>query len=379
MSQYTLYKLYKRQQRKSGSTDSWVDSIPNVLSYDGNGEEEPQIASQCSISCGFPLSNREYRWAIDHNVNNYVCVGVSKHYKETYQVSYDSGFTWSNVVPEQFRTSSSIIEEYSEDCGYQPLYRWVTVDNEYECENVAKYTKEKKQISYDSGSTWTDVEPLETRKGELIEEYSEDCGYQPLYRWAMTNDTVCLSDENYFKFKAYYSDNTFYSGACSNNTTLTSEELREHTTTYLNMTSVVVGNCVTTIGTSAFDGATSLSSVTLGENVEVIDSYAFRSCDGLTDVEIPYGIIEIGIGAFTTCSNMDSLIISETVERISSNAFKFCTNLQSITLEAVVPPSLGLNVFDNTNNCPIYVPSESVNTYKSATNWSDYADRIQAI
>jgi hypothetical protein len=35
--------------------------------------------------------------------------------------------------------------------------------------------------------------------------------------------------------------------------------------------------------------------------------------------------------------------------------------------------------FDSTNNCPIYVPSGSVNTYKAADGWSNYASRIKAI
>ena len=40
---------------------------------------------------------------------------------------------------------------------------------------------------------------------------------------------------------------------------------------------------------------------------------------------------------------------------------------------------MGSYVFNDTNDCPIYVPSESVEAYKAATNWSYYASRIQAI
>jgi hypothetical protein len=53
--------------------------------------------------------------------------------------------------------------------------------------------------------------------------------------------------------------------------------------------------------------------------------------------------------------------------------------LTSVTCEATTPPTCDSYAFDNTNNCPIYVPSQSIDTYKSATNWSTYADRIQAI
>jgi hypothetical protein len=36
-------------------------------------------------------------------------------------------------------------------------------------------------------------------------------------------------------------------------------------------------------------------------------------------------------------------------------------------------------VFADTNDCPIYVPADSVDAYKAAENWSQYAKRIQAI
>ena len=36
-------------------------------------------------------------------------------------------------------------------------------------------------------------------------------------------------------------------------------------------------------------------------------------------------------------------------------------------------------MFKETNNFPIYVPNESVEAYKAAPGWSDYADRIFGI
>jgi len=38
-----------------------------------------------------------------------------------------------------------------------------------------------------------------------------------------------------------------------------------------------------------------------------------------------------------------------------------------------------VNAFNSTNDCPIYVPSESVEVYKAADNWSSLSSRIQAI
>lgn len=88
--------------------------------------------------------------------------------------------------------------------------------------------------------------------------------------------------------------------------------------------------------------------------VTLINSYAFNYRDKLTSVVIPSGVTNIEMYAFYMCSG-----------------------LESITIEAIVPPTISeFSVFDGTNDCPIYVPSESVNAYKTA--WSQYASRIQA-
>lgn len=55
-------------------------------------------------------------------------------------------------------------------------YRWITIDDEYLCNGDSKYEKQKKQYSED-GTVWYDVEPLEVKRGDIIERYSVDCGY----------------------------------------------------------------------------------------------------------------------------------------------------------------------------------------------------------
>lgn len=57
----------------------------------------------------------------------------------------------------------------------EPIYQWV--EDGFMCDNFDKYVQEKKQVSYDEGTTWQDTG--ETRKGALIEEKSADCGYIP--------------------------------------------------------------------------------------------------------------------------------------------------------------------------------------------------------
>jgi len=61
-------------------------------------------------------------------------------------------------------------------------------------------------------------------------------------------------------------------------------------------------------------------------------------------------------------------------------AFNECRNLVSITVNATTPPTLGDSAFYHTaDRLRIYVPSESVEAYKTADGWRNYASIIQAI
>ena len=74
----------------------------------------------------------------------------------------------------------------------------------------------------------------------------------------------------------------------------------------------------------------------------------------------------------------DTLTIPASVGMIDNYAFSGNSGLTRIIVEATTPPSLGTN---NTtlSAVDIYVPAASVDTYKAASGWSNYASRIQAI
>ena len=84
-------------------------------------------------------------------------------------------------------------------------------------------------------------------------------------------------------------------------------------------------------------------------------------------------------GPFYGCKKLTEVILPATVTSIGWGTFRYCAALQYVKILATVPPALGDNTFEGTNNCPIYVPAASINAYKVATNWSTYASRIQAI
>ena len=149
------------------------------------------------------------------------------------------------------------------------------------------------------------------------------------------------------------------------------------------ITEYTIPSNVTSIGDSAFYDCDRLISVTIPNSVTTIGANAFDSCSSLTSVTIPNSVTSIGNYAFSYCSSLASVTIGESVTKIGWGAFYTCSNLTSVYCKATTPPSLGEHAFmywdnDLYNNigCDIYVPMESVEAYKSANYWKEYAADI---
>ena len=145
------------------------------------------------------------------------------------------------------------------------------------------------------------------------------------------------------------------------------------------MTSAAIGNGVTSIDNKAFYQCTGLTSLTIGNSVTSIGQYAFNLCRSLTSIVIPDSVRSIGERAFQNCHGFTSVTIGNGITSIATYAFVSCDSLTSFTCEATTPPTLGSNALAETNRCAIYVPSASVQTYKTTSGWSSYSSRIQAI
>lgn len=97
------------------------------------------------------------------------------------------------------------------------------------------------------------------------------------------------------------------------------------------ITTLNIGDDVTSIGNTAFYDCTSLTSVTIPDNVKSIGNHAFESCTSLTSVTISDNVKSIGYYAFAYCTSLESVDLGSGVETIGESAFRECYPLATIT------------------------------------------------
>ena len=155
---------------------------------------------------------------------------------------------------------------------------------------------------------------------------------------------------------------------------------------------------VTDLYYQAFRDCTSLSSITF-PNLKNLQGRVFFGCSSLDiDINLPSlitisgdrhfsdsairkvtslgSITSLSAAMFERCTNLIEVIIPSTCATISVSAFYGCTALESIVCNPTTPPVLDSVIpYQST----AYVPDESVDSYKSATNWSKYAGQIKPL
>ncbi|MDE5600361.1 MAG: leucine-rich repeat domain-containing protein, partial [Oscillospiraceae bacterium] len=167
------------------------------------------------------------------------------------------------------------------------------------------------------------------------------------------------------------------------------------------MTSVSIGNGVTSIDCYTFQDCSSLESVTIPDSVQSIGGMAFENCSILTSVDIPDSVESIRYDAFYSCSSLQSINVSggnanyksedgvlfskdganliqylagktdtsysipDSVQSIGWYAFYDCSSLTSVTYKGISEPKNPSSVFyDCTSLTSVDVPTNyEVNTF----------------
>ena len=101
-----------------------------------------------------------------------------------------------------------------------------------------------------------------------------------------------------------------------------------------NLTTVELGNGVTSVGDNAFSKCTALKSINIGDGVTSIGKNAFNGCTALTNANIGSGAI--GESAFNGCTKLANVTLGNGVTSIGRNAFLRCTALTSMKIGSSV-------------------------------------------
>lgn len=185
--------------------------------------------------------------------------------------------------------------------------------------------------------------------------------------------------------------------------------VEQHLADVLNLTATEIVNSMTTRIPGGFqEGNTNLTKVSL-PSVTVIESNSFNACSALTDIHFPAvttmysaafngaGITQVYLPKLTTldgwgytfysCRNMTKAYFPKLITRIADADFHTCRSLETLILGSdTFCPLNASNVFSQTpiagyNGATgyIYVKKALIDTYKTATNWSVYANQFRAI
>lgn len=138
------------------------------------------------------------------------------------------------------------------------------------------------------------------------------------------------------------------------------------------------------LGTNPIDNNASLihngrllTSLVVPSTITRLKDMAFCGCLSLVDVTVLDGTESIGNEVFFCCSSLEKVTLPNSLIEIGSYAFFNCLNLKEIYCKAIIPPAGDKMMFEqHLAGRKIFVPKDSVQAYKSATYWAEYADDI---
>lgn len=125
---------------------------------------------------------------------------------------------------------------------------------------------------------------------------------------------------------------------------------------------IIIPENVTSIGNNAFV-STQMTTLSIGNSVSTISESAFQSCYSLTSVTLGNSVATIGESAFNSCSSLTSITLPKSVKTIQRNAFASCSKLTTVYLKPTTPPYFTYTDILPSTAKTFYVPCGASETY----------------
>jgi len=147
---------------------------------------------------------------------------------------------------------------------------------------------------------------------------------------------------------------------------------------------VILNDAITAIGTYAFYNCYNLESIILPSSITSFGVYAFSEARSLKEINVQSSAANIPSNFLQNAYTLKSIDFPDTISSFSSGPFPACYGLEEAIFRRTTPPTLADTTTFQTYSTnkklfKIYVPDASVTAYKSATNWSPYANYIYPI
>lgn len=145
-----------------------------------------------------------------------------------------------------------------------------------------------------------------------------------------------------------------------------------------------ISNICKKISNNAFYGCKALLDIGDTSAITELGNNSFLNCQSLVTINFP-SIVTLSTnssqdGCFRDCTSLKYVTLGSALTIVGTSCFYNCTALIWIKIQAITPPTLSnIDALSTSNNCPIYVPDDSVAAYQAATNWSTYSSRIKAL
>jgi hypothetical protein len=175
---------------------------------------------------------------------------------------------------------------------------------------------------------------------------------------------------------------TFIAANCVGGTTANPKRLvfAGEAFTSVNLGAVIAAvNAASTYVILDLGGITVSGSATADEIATLLNTdSSITGKDRVKGLVLPSSLTSIGDYVFEKCDHLTEITLPSSLTSIGNLVFFKCSALASVTLEATSPPELGNRAFEDTaTDLMIHVPFANIATYKAATEWSTYADRIE--
>ena len=134
---------------------------------------------------------------------------------------------------------------------------------------------------------------------------------------------------------------------------------------------------VTSIDSEAFRSST-ITGITFPDSIVSIGQYAFLNCAGLTSITLNEGVRTVDNQWIWSARNMKLIDFPSTMVTMNGIGFQTNETYYNCICRATTPPSLGSSSYTNAL-LAFYVPDDSVDLYKAASKWADFATKIRPL